>query len=82
MEKEIIEKQKISFIEDCIKFFQGWCLKLIKKSLLNYKIVAAVSALDPSHMISSKVNIEKIFKSLVEIIYEREWITLFVVDGV
>ena len=31
MEKEIIEKRKISFIEDCIKFFQGWCLKLIKK---------------------------------------------------
>ena len=45
--------------------------KLIEKSLLNYKIVAAVSALDLSYTISSKGNAKKKFTNLVEMFYER-----------
>ena len=45
--------------------------KLIEKSLLNYKIVAAVSVLDLSYTISSKGNAEKKFTNLVEMFYER-----------
>ena len=55
--------------------------KLVKRSPLNYKIVAAVSALDPSYIISSKVNAEKKFKNLVEILHERDLITSIVADN-
>ena len=55
--------------------------KLIERSPLNYKIVAAVSALDPSYIISSEVNAEKKFKNLVKILYERDWITSIVADN-
>ena len=54
--------------------------KLVERSPLNYKIVAAVSALEPSYIISSKVNAEKKFKNLVEILYERDLITSIVAD--
>ena len=55
--------------------------KLVERSPLNYKIVATVSALDPSYIISGKVNAEKKFKNLVEILYERNWITSVVADN-
>ena len=55
--------------------------KLIERRPLNYKIVAAVSALDPSYIISSKVNAEKKFENLVEILYERDLITSIVADN-
>ena len=55
--------------------------KLVERSPLNYEIVAAVSALDPSYIISSKVNAEKKFKNLVEILYERDLITSIVADN-
>ena len=55
--------------------------KLVERSPLNYEIVAAVSALDPSHIISSKVNAEKKFKNLVDIFYERDLITSIVADN-
>ena len=52
--------------------------KLVERSPFNYKIVAAVSALDPSYIISSKVNAEKKFKNLVKIFYERDLVTSIV----
>ena len=55
--------------------------KLVERSPLNYKIVAAVSALDPSYIISSKVSAEKKFKNLVKILYERDLITSIVADN-
>ena len=55
--------------------------KLVERRTLNYKIVAAVSALDPSYIIASKVNAEKKFKNLVEILYERDWITSIAADN-
>ena len=55
--------------------------KLVERSPLNYKIVAAVSALDPSYIISGKVNAEKKFKNLVKILYERDLITFIVADN-
>ena len=55
--------------------------KLAERNPLNYKIVSAVSALDPNYIISSKANAEKKFKKLVEILYERDWITSIVADN-
>ena len=54
--------------------------KLVERSPLNYKIVAAVSELGPSYIISSKVSARKKFKNLVKILYERDWITSIVAD--
>ena len=54
--------------------------KLAERSPLNYKIVSAVSARDPNYIISIKVTAEKKFKKLVEILYERYWITSIVAD--
>ena len=55
--------------------------KLAERSPLNSKIVSAISALDPNYIISSKVNAEKKFKKLVEILYERDWITSIVANN-
>ena len=44
-------------------------------------MVSAVSSLDPNYIISSKVNAEKKFKKLVEILYERDWITSIEADN-
>ena len=55
--------------------------KLVERSPLNYKIVAAVSALDPSYIISNKVIAKKKFKNLVKILYERDLVTSIVADN-
>ena len=55
--------------------------KLVERSPLNYQIVAAVSALVPSYIISNKVNAERKFKNLVEILYESDWISTIVADN-
>ena len=44
-------------------------------------MVSAVSSLDPNYIISSKVNAERKFKKLVEILYERDWITSIEADN-
>ena len=74
-QKQITEKQRKFFNEDCIKYLSNMVSKLAERSPLNYKIVSAVSALDPNYIISSKVNAEKKFKKLVEILYGRDQIT-------
>ena len=71
-QKQITEKQRKFFNEDCIKYLSNVVSKLAERSPLNYKIVSAVSALDPNYIISSKVNAEKKFKKLVEILYGRD----------
>ena len=60
-QKQITEKQRTFFNEDCIKNLSNMVSKLAERSPLNYKIVSAVSALDPNYIISSKVNAEKKF---------------------
>ena len=79
-QKQIAEKQRKSFNEDCIKYLSSMVSKLAERSPLNYKIVSVVSARDPNYIISIKVNAEKKFKKLVEILYERYWITSIVAD--
>ena len=71
-QKQITEKQRKFFNEDCIKYLSNVVSKLAERSPLNYKIVSTVSALDPNYIISSKVNAEKKFKKLVEILYGRD----------
>ena len=81
IQREITEKQRKSFKEDRIKFLSSMVSKLAQRSPLNYKIIAAVSASDPSFIISIKVNAQKKFKNLVEILYERDWITFILADN-
>ena len=55
--------------------------KLVDISPSNYKIVAAVSTLDPSYIVSSEVKTEKKFKNLVKILYDRDGIKCVVADN-
>ena len=65
-----------------MKFLSNMVSKLVEISPSNYKVVAAVSALDPT--ISFQVNSilkKKKIKNLVKILSERDWIKSVEVDN-
>ena len=66
-----------------MKFLSNMVSKLVEISPSNYKVVAAVSALDPNYIISSEFNTEKKkkIKTLVKILSERDWIKSVEVDN-
>ena len=65
-----------------MEFLSNMVSKLVEISPSNYKIVAAVSALDPNYIISSEFITEKRkIKNLVNILSERDWIKSVEVDN-
>ena len=79
--KQITNKQRTSFYEDHIKFLSSMVLKLAERSPLSYKIVSAVSALNPNFINSSKVSAEKKLKNyskffIKEIVSHLLWLIM------
>ena len=72
--------EKLVFRKECRDFLVATVAKIFEKSPLRHKITRAVASIVPATMINARSISEKRMEILVQILFERKWLSAVVAD--
>ena len=72
--------EKLVFRKECLDFLVATVIKIFKESPLRHKITRAVASIVPTTMVNARSISEKRMEMLVQILFERKWLSAVVAD--
>ena len=72
--------EKLVFRKECWDFLVATVAKIFEKSPLRHKITRAVASIVPATMTNAQSILEKRTEILVQILFERKWLSAVVAD--
>ena len=76
----ISANEKLLFRKECRDFLVATVAKIFEKSPLRHKITRAIASIVPATMINARSISEKGMEILVQILFERKWLSAVVAD--